>query len=126
MHRRRIVSESTTGSTDSKRIRLNLTLAVTRTHFSAASSATTSTSDSNPSASAQGATLSITGRVTSENVHVKLGAFHTLDIEVNRDIKIIKDEWDKFSLETVKNACVEGRGADVGAIICGEGAFAAN
>jgi len=115
------VSESTTGSTDSKRIRLNLTLAVTKTHFSAASS---TTSDGNPNAQSQGATLAITGRVTSENIHVKLGSFHTLDIEVNRDLKIIKEDWDNFALETVAEACVEGRGADVGALICGEGTAA--
>ena len=65
--------------------------------------------------------MAITGRVTNENEHVKLGAFHTLDIEVNRDLRIMKDEWDKFSLETVDSACEEGRAADVGALICGEG-----
>jgi protein pelota len=116
------VSVSATGSTDSKRIRLNLTVAVTRTHFSAASAAP----EGNPNAPSQGATLAITGTVTSENPHVKLGAFHTLDIEVNRDLRIIKEEWDNFALETVDEACVEGRGADVGALICGEGKSFAN
>lgn len=65
--------------------------------------------------------LQISGRVASENAHVKMGAHHTLDIEVNRDVRIIKQEWDSIALERVDEACVEGRGAEVGAIVCGEG-----
>lgn len=67
------------------------------------------------------ASLQVTGRVAAENQHVKMGAFHTLDIEVNRDVRIIKDEWDSIALSTVEESCVPGRGAEVGAIVCGEG-----
>ena len=56
-----------------------------------------------------------------ENVHVKMNAFHTLDIEVSRDVRIEKDEWDSVALATVRESCVPGRGAEVGAIVCGEG-----
>ena len=56
-----------------------------------------------------------------ENVHVKMNAFHTLDIEVGRDVRIEKDEWDSIALATVNESCVPGRGAEVGAIVCGEG-----
>lgn len=65
--------------------------------------------------------MSISGRVTSENEHVRMGAFHTLDLETNRDIRIMKGEWDSIALGRVKEACDEGRGAEVGAIVCGEG-----
>lgn len=58
-----------------------------------------------------------------ENAHVKMGAFHTLDIETNRDVKIIKEAWDSIALERVTEACVEGRGAEVGAVVCGEGEY---
>lgn len=50
-----------------------------------------------------------------------MGAHHTLDLEPNRDIRIMKANWDSISLGRVQEACVEGRGADVGAIVCGEG-----
>lgn len=50
-----------------------------------------------------------------------MNAFHTLDIEVSRDIRIEKDEWDSIALTTVGESCVPGRGAEVGAIVCGEG-----
>ena len=68
--------------------------------------------------------MQITGRVVAENAHVKMGAFHTLDIEPNRDVRITKDAWDSIALDRVAEACVEGRGAEVGALVCGEGACA--
>jgi len=36
----------------------------------------------------------------------------------------LKDEWDSISLGRVAESCVEGRGAEVGAIVCGEGTAA--
>ena len=36
------------------------------------------------------------GSNRAESAHVKLGASHTLTIELNRDLTIIKDEWDRF------------------------------
>lgn len=71
------------------------------------------------------ASLHITGRVTSENQHVKLGAFHTLDVEANRDVRIEKaDGWDSVALSRVEEAIIPGRGAEVAAIVCGEGVAA--
>ena len=52
---------------------------------------------------------------------MKMNAFHTLDIEVGRDVRIEKDEWDSVALATVQESCIPGRGAEVGAIVCGEG-----
>ena len=71
------------------------------------------------------AALHISGRVTSENPHVKLGAFHTLDVEANRDVRIEKaDGWDSVALARVEEAIIPGRGAEVGAVVCGEGTAA--
>jgi protein pelota len=67
------------------------------------------------------ASLQITGRVVEENQHVKMGAFHTLDIEANRDVRIEKLDWDSISLERIEEASQPGRGAEVGAVVCGEG-----
>lgn len=50
-----------------------------------------------------------------------MGAFHTLDIEANRDVRIEKPEWDSISLERIEEASQPGRGAEVGAVVCGEG-----
>ncbi|KAG8817155.1 Translation factor pelota [Serendipita sp. 400] len=133
---RRVQTVSNTGSTDSQRVRLHLTLQVTRALFSAGSASASNTNSAAASSTSSagagssssaitggGATMHITGRVTEENHHVKMGAFHTLDIEMNRDVKIIKEEWDRVALDRVDEACAEGRGAEVGAIVCGEGTY---
>ncbi|TFY82207.1 hypothetical protein EWM64_g1803 [Hericium alpestre] len=122
---RRVQNVSATGSTESHRVRTTLTLQVTKVDFSpaaAAPSAESSTSTSGPPVPT--ASLAVTGRVAVENPHVKLGAFHTLDIEANRDVRIEKAEWDSVSLGRVEESCVPGRGAEVGAVICGEGTAA--
>ncbi|EPQ59481.1 hypothetical protein GLOTRDRAFT_70959 [Gloeophyllum trabeum ATCC 11539] len=123
---RRVQNVSATGSTDSHRVRLNLTLEVVRVEFTPAiTSSTADTTNPNSTTSADvTASIQISGRVTAENQHVKMGAFHTLDIEVNRDIRIIKDEWDSIALNRVEEACVPGRGAEVAAVVCGEGTAA--
>lgn len=124
---RRVQNVSTTGSMESHRIRLTLTLQVSRTEFSAASGGTATTGGSDPPSSLQPnsfASLQISGRVAVENEHVRMGAYHTLDVEVGRDVRIVKDEWDSIALATVEQACVPGRGAEVGAIVCGEGTAA--
>ncbi|CAL1700854.1 unnamed protein product [Somion occarium] len=126
---RRVQNVSATGSIESHRVRLNLTLAVARVTWSpstaAAGEAASFSTDASTSTSApaHAATLHISGRVTSENPHVKMGAFHTLDVEVNRDVRIEKDEggWDSIALGRVEESCVPGRGAEVAAIVCGEG-----
>ncbi|KDQ64615.1 hypothetical protein JAAARDRAFT_201928 [Jaapia argillacea MUCL 33604] len=134
---RRVQNVSATGSTDSHRVRVTLTLQVSRIDFSPSSSsqsasaptsapASTSTDPTSSSTTSANVTasLQISGRVTSENPHVKMGAYHTLDIEVNRDVRIIKDEWDSIALARVEESCVPGRGAEVAAVVCGEGTAA--
>jgi len=43
----------------------------------------------------------------------------------NRDFSIHKQEggWDSVALEVIEDATKEGRGADVGAVVLGEGAL---
>ena len=95
---------------------------MTRIAFTPPVTATTSAGDSSTSAPVEPtASLQITGRVVEENDHVKMGAFHTLDIEANRDVRIEKTEWDSISLERIEEASQPGRGAEVGAVVCGEG-----
>lgn len=124
---RRVVNVSATGSTDSQRVRTTLTIQVKRVHFSPSSSGAETVGGGAPSASADQAptaSLHIAGPVVEENQHAKMGAYHTLDIETQRDIRITKEEWDSVALERVEEACVPGRGAEVGAVVCGEGSAA--
>lgn len=122
-----MVSQSTTGSTDSKRVLTNFTLRVAKMHFSPAvspSNLKTTSTASNASlttSALQGSTLQVSGRISSENQFAKMEAFHTLDLETNRDIRIIKNQWDSISRDRVAEACDDSRGAEVGAMVCGEG-----
>ncbi|KAF8914014.1 eRF1 domain 1-domain-containing protein [Gymnopilus junonius] len=118
---RRVQNVSSTGSTESHRVRLNLTLQVKRVDFSPGGTpATQEGGDQNEDA--RTAALHISGIVTSENPHVKLGAHHTLDIEANRDVRIEKvDGWDSVAIARVEESIIPGKGAEVGAVVCGEG-----
>ncbi|KIY74170.1 hypothetical protein CYLTODRAFT_341040 [Cylindrobasidium torrendii FP15055 ss-10] len=122
---RRVQKTSATGSVDSQRVRVNLTLQVTRVEFFSVAAGATNDSSAGDS-NIDTAALQITGRVTNENQHVKMGAFHTLDIEANRDVRIEKAEggWDSVAVSRVDEAVVPGRGAEVGAVVCGEGTAA--
>lgn len=116
---RRVQNTTATGSTSSQRLRVTLTVQVTRTHFSAA----TSLAGAGAAAGAtSGAALQVTGKISAENAHAAMGSFHTIDIEIHRNVTISKEDgWDSVALQRVDDSCVEGRGADVGAIVCGEG-----
>ena len=61
--------------------------------------------------------------MSSENQYVKMGAFHTLDLEAGRDFTLIKQPggWDSIGLERVNESTAVAGGAEVGAIVCGEG-----
>jgi protein pelota len=79
---RRVQTVSSTGSSDSYRVRVNLNLVVTKTTFASAASGsgggggTGVAEKKEPTAS-----LQISGQVNNENEFVRLGAFHTLDLE---------------------------------------------
>lgn len=112
-------------------MRLNLTIQVSKVDFSSSAGSgngNQGNADADAGSASSSTTLTalhISGRVISENPHVKMGAFHTLDIETNRDIRIEKAEgWDSIALSRIEEAIVPGRGAEVGAVVCGEGVAA--
>ncbi|KAI7866609.1 hypothetical protein BDF14DRAFT_1727975 [Spinellus fusiger] len=122
---RRLQSESTTGSTSSQRIRLVLTITVETVDFDA-----------------QVGLLRINGRVASENgpvppcpmphapcpvtadvanSRVQMGSYHTIDLELNRHLTVVKPEWDTIALERVDESCDITTQAEVAAVVCQEG-----
>jgi protein pelota len=50
-----------------------------------------------------------------------MGAYHTIDLELNRKFEIEKPEWDSISLGRVEAACDVTQNADVAAVIMQEG-----
>ncbi|RSH81591.1 Translation factor pelota [Saitozyma podzolica] len=110
---RRVQTVSSTGSSDSFRV---------RTTFSPAASSSTTPGGEKKEPTAS---LQVTGKVVNENDYVRLGAFHTLDLEANRDFRLSKSSgWDSVAIERIEEATKEGRGAEVGAIVLGEGTAA--
>lgn len=101
---RKVQNETATGSSTSSRVRTTLTIRVEAIDFDT-----------------QACVLRLKGRNIEENQYVKMGAYHTLDLEVNRKFSLIKPEWDSVSMERVDMACDPAQNADVAAIIMQDG-----
>ncbi|XP_056645017.1 protein pelota [Diorhabda carinulata] len=101
---RKVQTESSTGSSSSNRVRTTLTISVENIDFDT-----------------QACMLRLKGRNIEENQYVKMGAYHTLDLELNRKFSLKKHEWDSVSLERIDMACDPTKSADVAAVIMQEG-----
>jgi len=69
----------------------------------------------------QSCMLRLKGRNIEENQHVKLGAFHTIELELNRKFELRKSQWDSVHLDRIEQATDPGRSADLAAVIMQEG-----
>lgn len=102
---RRVVNESSTGSTSSQRVHMTLTIRVTSIDFDS-----------------HAGELHVSGRITTENKFVKVGAHHTLDLELHRNFKLEKnDGWDSVALEVVREAIKEDKEGTIPALVMQEG-----
>lgn len=101
---RKVQTESSTGSSTSNRVRTTLTICVENIDFDT-----------------QACMLRLKGRNVEENQYVKMGAYHTLDLELNRKFTLKKSEWDSVSIERIDLACDPTQSADVAAVIMQEG-----
>jgi protein pelota len=101
---RKVQNESATGSKTSQRITLTLEVDIEAIDF-------------DPSACA----LHLKGRNTLENEYVKLGAYHTLDLEVNRPFTLKKPIWDIIDIQRLEESLDKSRNADVAAVVMHEG-----
>ncbi len=54
-------------------------------------------------------------------MYSKMGAYHTIDLELNRPFTLIKPEWDIIALERVDLACDVANKAEIAAVILQEG-----
>ena len=101
---RKVQNETATGSSTSSRIRTTLTITVESIDFDT-----------------QACVLRLKGRNIEENQYVKMGAYHTLDLELNRKFELRKPEWDSIALERIEMACDPTQSADVAAVVMQEG-----
>ncbi|XP_058120287.1 protein pelota [Anopheles ziemanni] len=101
---RKVQNESSTGSSSSSRVRTTLTISVETIDFDT-----------------QAQMLRLKGRNIEENQFVKMGAYHTIDLEMNRSFTLMKPEWDSIALERIEMACDVTQNADVAAVIMQDG-----
>ncbi|KAF7862003.1 hypothetical protein EAF04_007883 [Stromatinia cepivora] len=102
---RKVSKESSTGSTSTTRVHLTLSISVTSIDFDP-----------------QAGQLHVKGRICEENMWVKVGAFHTLDLELQRNFTLEKyDGWDSVALDVVKEAVREDKEGVVPAVVMQEG-----
>uniref|UniRef100_A0A8R1IIW3 ERF1_1 domain-containing protein n=1 Tax=Caenorhabditis japonica TaxID=281687 RepID=A0A8R1IIW3_CAEJA len=101
---RKVVSETSTGTTSSQRVHTMLTIQVESVDF-------------DPGAQE----LHLKGRNIEENDIVKMGAYHTIDLEPNRKFTLQKTEWDSIDLERLNLALDPAQAADVAAVVLHEG-----
>ncbi|KAJ5805640.1 eRF1 domain 3 [Penicillium pulvis] len=111
---RRVTTTQDTGSTSSARVHLNLEIRVKNLDFDPQSSQ-----------------LHVSGQIVNETAHTKIGQFHTLDLELNRNFTLEKDVgsdgegvgWDSIAVEMLKDAVDEGgkRRAEAIAVVMQEG-----
>ena len=101
---RKVVSTSSTGTTSSEKKRTTLLLEVEDVNFDPKESH-----------------LRIKGRNIKENKYVRLGAYHTIDLEPNRKFTLVKSCWDAIFLHRLEVACDAGRDADVAAVVMHQG-----
>ncbi|KAH9502033.1 hypothetical protein DERF_012833 [Dermatophagoides farinae] len=101
---RAIITESATGSTGANKIRTTLTIQIESIDYDF-----------------DACMLRVKGKNVAENQYVKLGQYHTIDIELNRKFTQWKEEWDSYSMERMEIACDPMKNADLAAIVMNEG-----
>eukprot|EP00249_Psilotum_nudum_P016611 c25905_g1_i1 orf=230-1366(+) len=101
---RKIQRETSSGAREAERVRTKLEVEVEAIEFDNVASA-----------------LRIRGKNISENEHVKLGAYHTLEIDQQRAFVLTKELWDPMSLEILWQSSDPAASADIAAVMMQEG-----
>ena len=97
---RKVVNETSTGSTSSTRKRFLLTIHVEKIDFDG-----------------QGLELRISGTVESEHDQIRRGSYHTATLELHTSFQIEKDCWDQIFLDRIEEAIHPERQAEIAAIV---------
>ncbi|KAL8133256.1 protein PELOTA 1 isoform X1 [Apium graveolens] len=101
---RKVLREAASGGRDAERVKLKLEIRVETIDYDK-----------------EGSVLRIRGKNILENEHVKIGAFHTLEIELHRPFVIRKVVWDTMALDVLHQASDPSVGADLAVVMMQEG-----
>ncbi|CAI0458917.1 unnamed protein product [Linum tenue] len=101
---RKVLREMASGSRDAERVKLKLEVRVEGIEYDK-----------------EGGVLRIRGKNILENEHVKIGQFHTLELELHRPFVLRKQVWDSLALEVLKQASDPTASADLAVLLMQEG-----
>ncbi|KAJ9519807.1 hypothetical protein QJQ45_013499 [Haematococcus lacustris] len=96
---RKVARDLGTG-TDNERVKIKLTIAVEGVDFDA-----------------EGGVIRVRGRNVEENDHVKVGAYHSLELEEQRAFTLFKVQWDAVDIDRVVSATNPAQSADLAAVL---------
>ncbi|KAF5452115.1 hypothetical protein F2P56_027148 [Juglans regia] len=102
---RKVLRQAASGGRDAERVKLKLEIKVEEV------------ADYDTS----GSVLRIRGKNILENEHVKIGAFHTLELELHRPFVLRKDVWDSVALDVLQQASDPAASADLAVVLMQEG-----
>ncbi|GER53134.1 pelota, partial [Striga asiatica] len=101
---RKVLREAASGGRDAERVKLKLEIKVEAVEYDK-----------------EGSALRIRGKNVLENEHVKIGAFHTLEIELHRPFVLRKELWDSLALDMIRQVSDPKASADLAVILMQEG-----
>ena len=101
---RKVVNETSTGSTGAHRVKVTLTLSVEKVEYDS-----------------EADIVKVKGKSVVENKHVRRGQYHTLDLGLNNKFYLTKPVWDSLALSQLSNACDSTRNAEIAVVIMQEG-----
>ncbi|XP_050223557.1 protein PELOTA 1 isoform X1 [Mercurialis annua] len=101
---RKVLREAASGGRDAERVKLKLEIKVEAIDYDKV-----------------GSVLRIRGKNILENEHVKIGAFHTLELELQRPFVLRKVIWDSLALDVLSQASDPGASSDLAVVLMQEG-----
>uniref|UniRef100_A0A2P2KAW9 Protein pelota homolog n=1 Tax=Rhizophora mucronata TaxID=61149 RepID=A0A2P2KAW9_RHIMU len=101
---RKVLREMASGGRDAERVKLKLEVKVEATEYDK-----------------EGSVLRIRGKNILENEYVKIGAFHTLELELHRPFVLRKEIWDSLALDILNQASDPAASADLSVVLMQEG-----
>ncbi len=64
-----------------------------------------------------GQQIRLRGKNLTESEHIKLHAYHTLELEVQRSFVLEKSVWESVDIARIKQACDHAASADLAAVL---------
>jgi len=100
----RKVTRETGNSVETERIKVKLSLEIESVDFDP-----------------EGDEIRVGGKNLTKCEHIKLGAFHTITLDLGRAFELEKQEWDQVDIDRLKSACDPTLSADLAVLLLTEG-----